>query len=136
MTHRNAAVLVIVGGAMMVIGSFMPWISARTGLGSINVAGTDGDGVFTLLFGGAAALIALVHLDRPIAGFLRGGIFLAGAVGVVIAVLDYSAAAERISGIDSEAVAASVGAGLYIVGLGAVATAFGGLSLGTKASRE
>lgn len=131
MTHRNAAILVIVGGAMMVVGSFMPWISARTGLGSISVAGTDGDGVVTLLLGGAAALIALVHLDRPIAGLLRGGIFLAGAIGVVVAVIDYGAASERISGIDSAAVAASVGAGLYIVGLGSVATAFGGLSMGT-----
>lgn len=131
MTHRNAAILAIVGGAMMVIGSFMPWLSARTGLGSISVAGTDGDGVFTLLLGGAAALIALVHLDRPIAGFLRGGIVLAGAIGVVVAVVDYTAASERISGIDSAAVAASVGAGLYIVGLGAVATALGGLRMDT-----
>ena len=132
MTHRNAAILTAGGGALMAVGSLLPWVSARTGLGSLDVPGTSGDGVITLIIGAIVGLVGIVNLDRPIAPVLRLLVVLGGIVGVAIFALDYMAAAERVSSVDSEMIAASVGAGLYIVGVGSVATVIGGLRMGAR----
>jgi hypothetical protein len=134
MTHRSAALVAIVGGAMMAIGSFMPWISARTGFGSVDVAGTEGDGVATLIAGALAALIALVFLDKPAPGLAKLAIGAAGVIALVVVYLDYNEIQKRLEGITSDAVAGSVGAGLYIVGIGAVAAIIGAIKMTNTAS--
>lgn len=129
MTQRTAALVALIGGALMAIGSFMPWVSARTGLGSVTVTGTDGDGVFSLALGAIVALIALVHLDRLISVGMRLAIGAGGLVGIVIAWIDIQAVNERIERIDSDLVAASVGAGLYILAIGSAIAVLGGIQM-------
>lgn len=113
----------------MTIGSFMPWVSMRSGLGSIDMAGTEGDGVFTLVLGVLAAILALVHLDRPAPKGVRGLIVLAGFIGLAVFFVDYSGLAERIADADADVLRASVGAGMYIMGLGSLAAAFGAIRM-------
>lgn len=48
-------------GLLVVVGSMGPWAS----IWIITVNGTEGDGVFTLLLGLGAGLLALVRLARP-----------------------------------------------------------------------
>lgn len=59
-TNRDAITIGVIG-AFVAIGSFLPW--ARVGIFSL--AGTDGDGVFTLIIGVVIAVIAFVSKDRP-----------------------------------------------------------------------
>lgn len=128
MTYRSATLVAIVGGAMMALGSFLPWASVSSGLGTISLPGTDGDGVFSLGAGVIVALIALVHLDRPAGGSTRGLIILGGLIGLGIAVVDGGGINERIGALES-GVRATVGAGIYVLGVGSVAAIIGGFRM-------
>lgn len=124
-THRTAVIVTVVGGALMALGSFMPWVSARSGFGSQDVAGTTGDGVFSLGLGALVAIVALVHLERPASGLVRGGIITAGIVGIGIAIIDYTNVSQKIAGLTTNLVSASVGAGLYVLAIGSATAIFG-----------
>lgn len=125
MTHRTAALITLAGGVVMAIGSFMPWLTARSAFGSVSTAGTDGDGVFTLIVGAVVALGAVVYLERDIPGLGRGLMVTAGLGGIGVAILDFTEASRRVSDIGTNLVAASVGPGLYILFLGSCAVVFG-----------
>ncbi len=136
MTHKTAVVVALVSGVIMAIGSLMPWVSVRSGLGSVSVMGTDGDGVISLVAGAAVALLALVHLDRPASAAARGLIALGGVIGGWIVAIDFPAAQERIAAIDSAAIAASVGPGLYLLGIGAVGAIIGAVQMRGLAAEQ
>ena len=128
MTHRSAALVALVGGALMALGSFMPWASIQSGLGSVSLAGTDGDGVFSLGGGIIVALLGLVHVDRPAAKAVRGLILVGGVVGLWIAVVDGSGLNERLDSFVTN-VRASLGAGLYLLGIGSIAAMVGAVKM-------
>lgn len=129
MTHRTAALVALVGGAMMAVGSLLPWMTARSGFGTIEVSGLDGDGIITLVAGAVVALVAFVSLDRPTGMPGKLVIQALGAIGFLVAVMDGMAANDRIAEMTSEVVVASIGAGLYVVGLGGVAAVLGGATM-------
>lgn len=129
MNHRTAAIVTALGGALMVIGSFMPWITARTGFGSLDVAGTTGDGVFTLILGALIGLGAVVSLDRPASGLARGGIITAGMIGFLLGLFEWSNVNQRIADITTDVVAASVGPGIYLLLIGAATVVAGGFRM-------
>lgn len=134
MTYRTATIVALVGGVLMALGSFMPWISARTGFGGTDIAGTSGDGVFSLGLGAIVALIALVQFDRQASGLARTAVVVAGLLGLGIAVLDYSNISQRIAAVTSTAISASVGAGLYVLLIGCIAAIIGGWRMRAYAS--
>lgn len=92
----------------IVLGSFMPW--AQVGIFTAN--GTDGDGVITLILGGAGFLLMLASTRGPaiIALLLALG---AGGIGLY----DASNISSAISDLDGNPFAAnaSVGTGLYLL---------------------
>lgn len=106
-------ILTIVGGIAIAIGSLLPWVTAQHIFGSTSFAGTDGDGLLTLVVGAIVALLAWLRLDSSggQAGVLIGCV-LTGIIGLGVV-------ANTIGGSGSDVVLSSVGPGLYVVLIGA-----------------
>lgn len=102
-------------GAVVVIGSVMPWATAFGG--ALSKAGTDGDGAITLVLG------LLIAAGGLAVGLARGRIWIAivaallGALVGVTAGIDLSDAQSKIGDLHG---VVSVGAGLWV-------TLFGGI---------
>lgn len=83
------AVIALVGGGAIVLGSFLPWATGVSEVGALVVNGMQGDGGITLALGLVAGLIALLAVAKPdVAGWrfiaLVAGV-IAGIVGVISA---------------------------------------------------
>ena len=106
----------LVGAALVVFGSILPWAT----LGPFSVDGTAGDGKITLVVGGLGLILAIVGASK------RGAMGIAAACGV---------ACVFVSGYDlinisnkfgsSNAFSASVGIGLYMCVGGSIALTVG-----------
>lgn len=112
MTGKQIAAVLCCSG--IIIGSFLPW--AEVG-GFFSRAGTDGDGVLTLILGGIALALVLIG-KTPIKLYAAGGLIaLAAAIGIYDAI-DIS----RIGGADdSFGIEVTVGSGLYLVIISSIA---------------
>ncbi len=116
----------LIGAAAVVLGSFLPWASVSIFVGSINVSGTDGDGVLTLFIGAVLAFVAFRAM-KP--GITRGAtIFAIVACLILFGIalydfIDIQRVASDLSSFSDDVASASVGYGLWIVLIGsAVAT--------------
>lgn len=122
--------LVLVGGAAIVIGCFLPWVEARSIFGEISTSGMDGggDGPLVLLLGGlilgGGLLLANQSMPRPLLPL--GIIGLAIIVGVIFW-MDFQEVERRIRELerDTELARGSVGIGLWILAGGCAAAALG-----------
>ena len=131
---RQAALLTIAGGTLIAIGSFLPWVSATSGFGSISKSGLEGgDGVITLLLG---AVLAVIGISR------FGGSQTSRAAGITevfailicggVLVYDYVDVSGRSSEFSNDFVAVSVGPGLYAIGIGLLLAIGGGVQWGKR----
>jgi hypothetical protein len=118
----------VFGGAIgLVAGAFLPWVRASVGLVSVSQKGLDGDGTFTLLCGIAAAVLFWVVVSQA------GRLFtlLAGAFALVVTVYDIAdinSKADELSTVSGVfQIDASVGIGLWISALAAVALVLGAI---------
>lgn len=137
----NTPALVILGGGVLgIAGSFMPWITATVALaGTIERNGIDGggDGIITLIAGGLALLAGIARLaGSGSANASRILAFLAGAAMLGLVVIDYGTIADRVTEIGSSAAIASVGTGIYVVGLGGILAMLGGLLSGRSSGSK
>lgn len=116
-SRRAATILVLVGGGLAIMGAILPWASATAPLiGTVNAAGTEGDGKLTLALGVLVVVLGIVGLTdrRPLSWWLAG---IAGAVVVWAGVYDATNASARIAdaeGVSKGLLTASVGIGLWI----------------------
>jgi hypothetical protein len=119
----------VAGAVLVLIGSFLPWVSVTTIFGSISKAGTEGDGGFTLLLalaaGGVGIPLAVVKLSKSTTTILAIIALVSFAISGLIAIYDMIDVQSAISEMDSDLASASIGTGLLVVFLGA---AIGGLS--------
>lgn len=113
MNADSKRVALLIAAAAVIVGSIMPWATVRTVFGSVDVAGTDGDGVLTLIGGAAAGVAAL--LRRHVLGAIAFG--LVGA----IALYDVVNVSDALSDVDSALADASVGWGLWLILVAAIA---------------
>lgn len=115
------------GSGLLVLGAFLPWVEADLGFISVEKNGIDGDGVFTLLMGGAAIL--LFWLVRSTAGRVLTLVAGIGATGVAFYdVVDVQQAADELSSRSAVfSIEASVGVGLWMSAIGAIALVIGAL---------
>jgi hypothetical protein len=119
-----ASVAAVVGGLLVAVGSFLPWVTASTVFGSLSRSGIDGggDGWVTLIAGSVIALLGLITINKP----NRGAnllIAVAAAVAFLIVALDFSDIQSRIASVESESegmALGGVGIGLWMVALGAI----------------
>jgi hypothetical protein len=126
-----AGAIIIAGGALAILGSFLPWVTATAAfVGTIGRNGIDGggDGMFTIIAGIIAALCGIALLARSGRAIVArvGALICAAGLGYIF-IIDLGNVNERISSIDTDFATASVGAGLYVVGLAAVLLVAGGL---------
>jgi hypothetical protein len=148
------AILTMVGGALLAIGSFLSWAEVSGGGTSVTAKGVDGtDGYITLIAGIVALGVGFAMTRQPkrmlailavLAGLIGGGVGLYDALTAKDSVLD--TAAEEIApelgasvgevralldqAIDSGELSISISLGLYIViGGGALALVGGLLSM-------
>ena len=118
----QAANLVLASGIVTAVAAFLPWARVTLFLGTVDVAGTDGDGKLTLVLGGAIAVCGLVMRNGTNATLLA---VLTGLVVLGTGIYDW---ATLDSG-EGEEIGASVssGVGLWLTvlgGAGSVLAAF------------
>jgi hypothetical protein len=124
-SRKIGATLMIVGAAALVVGSFLPWISAAAPfIGTVNFAGTEGDGKITLVLGIVGLVLGLICLSNPQKTLL----WIAGVMGLVgVAVAGYDAG--NISNKLGDATASSNGLLTATVGIGLWLSIAGGVVL-------
>ncbi|HEY8547284.1 MAG TPA: DUF2510 domain-containing protein [Acidimicrobiales bacterium] len=118
----------VAGGALVVaLGALLPWVKVTAPfVGTITKAGTEGDGVLTLLgaliFGG---LVVRGLMGRWSRGQVIGALVVASLV-TLVAVIDTADVANRVGDLaDDAAVDASVGIGLWLTLLGGIVAVAG-----------
>lgn len=114
------------GAAMLALGSLLTWVKASAGIITATKAGTDGDGILTLIFAGLVALLFwLIKSHRPaaIATIVLG--VLAGAIAIYD-IGDISNKADSL-GNQTIPVHASVGIGLILCAIAAAVVVIGGI---------
>jgi hypothetical protein len=145
------AILAIVGGALLAIGSFLAWAEVSGGGTSVTAQGIDDSyGYFTLAAGGFALVVGIVMARGArrelavlavLAGLVGGGVGLYEALTIKDSVLD--AAAEQLApsfelstdqvraaldqAIETGQLSLSIGIGLYAVIAGGVVALVGGI---------
>ncbi len=119
MTNQTR-VVALVGSALLALGSLLDWATVSTGFGEIGVAGTEGDGVITLIAGLLAGVLFLASKPK-IAAAVAG-------LGTAVAVYDFSNVASHVAGA-SASVNASVGIGLYLCVIGGAAATIAGFMI-------
>lgn len=125
------AVMAIVGGVLGVIGSFGAWVTVSFMGMSINAAGVDGDGKFTLLLAIAAAITGGLSMKyyRKQLGIATTAL---GGLIVIVPVIDMLRAAEVLSsvsgaGLLGTGVDAGLGWGIYLTLVAGVIALAGGI---------
>ncbi len=108
---------VVVGGAMVVAGSFLPWTSV-SGIGSFSRGGLDGgDGWITA---GAGAVVVVAGLMSFGAGSsARLVALVSSVVAGTIGVVELRDVQERIDSVESDLFVAQVGIGISVILSGA-----------------
>ena len=115
----------LVGAAGLIVGALLPWATVDAVLFSATANGIDGDGVITLIVGGIVAIfVALLRGRRGVAA----ACLLLGLLAGVVALVDLVNVSSRVGDVQSTAnlaLKASVGVGLWLTALAAVAVVVG-----------
>jgi hypothetical protein len=130
--------VLIVAGALVAIGSLLPWEQASTGFVSITRNGFQlganlsfsTDGLVVMALGVIAALIGITHLtSRSFPRWLNGSPFVLGAVILVFGIVDERSLANTVNGLRASYLsgAYSVGYGIWLVIAGGAIIALAGL---------
>jgi hypothetical protein len=125
------ATMTVLGGLLIVLGSFLPWLSFTAPfVGTITKNGMEGgDGVITLVSGVVTILIGVTQLTATrLPAFLHRSSIATGVITGVVATYDYLDVQRRIEDAkaQSELIAASVGAGIWTLIVGAILAIVGG----------
>lgn len=121
--NKTGPILSLVGALAVVIGSFLPWATVTSGFGSIGVAGTEGDGVITLVAGAVIGILAALELGQS--SKTRVATMIASLICLGIGLFEIANVSDAIGGVSSEFARASVGIGLFAVAGGAGLAIFG-----------
>jgi hypothetical protein len=119
-------ILVFGGAAGLVLGSLLPWVQI-SGFITLSVAGTEGDGVFTLIAGIVVALLFAVIRPRMAVAVT---VLVGGALATLFAIYELinvtgSITDPEVAG--NEMFSAQIGSGLWIVGIAALVLLAGGI---------
>ncbi len=117
----------MVGAALLVAGSLLDWVVVSSPFGEISRGGMDtDDGKLTVAAGGLGLLFFLIAASaRTIAFHIIGAVTsLAGGAVALIDIIDVHDKAEDLG---TEFASASVGIGLYVCVIGAIAGLVGGI---------
>lgn len=127
-------IMAIAGGLLFALGAFLPWVKVTAPfVGSLSVSGMEGDGIFFLVGGLLIAVLGLWSiLGSPKAAPVL--LILAGLGFGGLAFFEYNNVSGGIGDIDSDFALASMGAGIWTLLAGAVATVVAGFTLNGQMS--
>lgn len=117
---REPRTQLLVIAALGLVGSFAPWASVESFLGSISVSGSDADGQLTMILFAVVGILAFVGKSR---GATIGSLVVS-VLAALIAVIDIKDVSDTAGVVGDEAeglLTASVGWGLWLVLAAAVA---------------
>ena len=112
----TAGKVALVAAAVGLVGSFLPWASAQSIFGNVDVNGfSAGDGKLTALAAVAALLLGYVGLTNRNRGAVVTAL-LSSFVGLCVSGYNFSNISDSISTVESQVIPinASVGFGLYM----------------------
>ena len=116
---KTRAVVVLVGGALMVIGPLLPWETASSSIASLSVKGLDkGAGPIALTAGIITALLAIMVLAGNIKSKVGIATFVLACIAIVFCIGNYATISDDVSKAKDLSVDASIGIGLYLTILG------------------
>jgi len=116
------------GAGAIILGGFLPWVSITSILGTISIAGTDGDGIITLAGGVMIAIVAAIALAKRHASIATTVIVLAASVGVFFVALNIYGNLEGATTL-TESLLTNIGVGMWLTLLGALVAFFAGLAV-------
>lgn len=120
------------GGLLIVLGSFLPWLTATVPFaGTISTNGMEGggDGILTLALGVLTVLIGVAQLTANLPARLQLSAVVTGVLTGLLAIAAYSSVQERIETAkgESDLIVASVGSGIWTLFVGAAFAIAGGV---------
>ncbi len=123
----------LLSGIAMIVGSLMPWETISSVYSTIHYMDAEGDGIFTLVIGVLVVVAALVAKETPgTYGSVLAGIFsLLGGILSLIDLFGVSSITGYVTGVSSP-----VGAGMYVIFIGAVVGVIGGFMRNPGKSRR
>jgi hypothetical protein len=128
--------LVLAGGILVVIGVFLPWITATEPLRSASVSGLKIGTYGTLLLGGFAIARGASLLRPGMFNFTMGTPIIGGVLILVLLAIRWSSLQDDLRALRSfPGVTASVGIGVWAVVLGAILVIVGGVLAGPTRRR-
>jgi len=123
---KQGAGLMVLGGALLVIGSFLDWAEVSdpsSGLGDSETGIGGGDGWFTLIFGAALLLVGYLIYAGQAANSPKwlGWLGWAGAVlGLALAVFEFTDINSDLDTIKALGLDGSLGIGVWLIIAGGV----------------
>jgi hypothetical protein len=126
------ATMIGLGGLLIVLGSFLPWLTATAPfVGTITRKGMEGgDGIITLILGVVTILIGVSQLTATqMPALLQRSSIVTGVITGAVAIYDYVEVQRRIEDVkeQTELISASVGAGIWTLIVGAILAIVGGM---------
>ena len=127
------AIVALAAAGVVLIGSLLPWATAKTVFGSISINGTDGDGVLTLILAVVVGAIAVALLagKRPRL-WAYVVLLIAGLLTAFIAVYDLVDISRTVG---NDYAHVSTGAGIWLVAIASLVLVGGGIQLTRGRSR-
>jgi hypothetical protein len=127
-THR---LLMLGGGALIVIGSLGPWAKVSLGVLSRSFSGTSGDGVITLIAGIVVLVFSFLDMRNPASKVFLWLVLAAGLVALGVAAYDGFNIQRFVNETNASQslVSTSLGWGVVVCGVGGAA-AVAGLVIG------
>lgn len=104
------AILAIVGGALLAVGSFLTWAEVSGGGTSVTAKGIDGSDGYITLVAGIVALVAGLAMARRTARLLAILALLGGLIGGAVGLYDALTAEDSVLDTAAEELAPTLGA--------------------------
>ena len=119
-------VVVVIGAALMIVGAVLPWREAQVGHLSVSSTGIDGDGALTIVFAAGIVVLLVVLAGSRLLGWSLVALSAAAGAFALYEIVDTSRKAhDLVHAAASGRVTASVGAGPWVVLLGALVALVG-----------
>lgn len=126
--NANAGWLVLTGGILVIVGVFLPWITATRATGTFSASGKDANEWAFLILGGFAAVRGLSMAKPGLFRFQLGTPLIGGVILAVLVALRWNDLQKTLEDLRSlPGVTASLGIGFWAVIAGTVLVLLGGV---------
>jgi uncharacterized membrane protein YidH (DUF202 family) len=127
-SNTNAGWLVLTGGILVIVGVFLPWVTATGSSGTFSASGKDANEWAFLILGGFATVRGLSMAKPGLFRFQLGTPLIGGVILAVLVALRWNDLQKALEDLRSlPGVTASLGIGIWAVIAGTVLVLLGGV---------